>query len=64
MNPNVFANSIQKDISLIEKEKVILVGINQGIDEKYYYEMKELESLCEASNYEVIENIQEPEEEG
>lgn len=57
MNPNVYASSVQKDISLIEKEKVILVGINQGIDEKYYYEMKELESLCEASNYEVIENV-------
>ena len=57
MNPNVFANSIQKDISLIEKEKVILVGINQGNDEQYYYEMKELESLCEASNYEVIQTI-------
>ena len=57
MNPNVYASSVQKDISLIEKEKVILVGINQGIDEKYYYEMKELESLCEAINYEVIENV-------
>ena len=44
MNPNVYASIVQKDISLIEKEKVILVGINQGIDEKYYYEISILYS--------------------
>ena len=57
MNPNVYAPSVQKDISIFEKENVIIVGINTGNDEIFYYELTELKSLCEACNYEVCETI-------
>ena len=57
MNPNVYASSVQKDITLFEKENVVIVGINTGNDEIFYYEMTELKSLCEACNYEVCETI-------
>ena len=31
MNPNVYISAVQKDMSLIDIEKVVIVGINTGI---------------------------------
>lgn len=37
-----------------EKKKVVLAGINLGGSKDFEYSMKELESLCEACNQEVV----------
>ncbi len=57
MNPNTYISHVQKDMSLIDIEKVIVVGVNKGDDEVFYYQLTELKSLCEACNFEVIETI-------
>ncbi|MBQ2891292.1 MAG: GTPase HflX [Bacilli bacterium] len=41
----------------MEIEQIVIVGINVGKDEEFYYQLTELKSLCEACNYEVIETI-------
>lgn len=57
MNSNVYISHVQKDMNLIEIEQIVIVGINVGKDEEFYYQLTELKSLCEACNYEVIETI-------
>lgn len=57
MNPNVYISSVQKDMALLDKENVIIVSVNTGNDELFYYEFTELKSLCEAINYEVVESV-------
>lgn len=49
--------NVQKDLSLIEKVKVLLVTIKNTSDEIYYYKLNELKSLCEACNFEIVESI-------
>ena len=57
MNSNVYISHVQKDMTLIDIEQIVIVGINIGNDEEFYYQLTELKSLCEACNYEVIETI-------
>lgn len=57
MNSNLNTTAVQKDMALIEKSKAIIVGINLGDDELFYYQMTELKSLCEACSFEVVETI-------
>lgn len=57
MNSNVYISHVQKDMTLIDIEQIVIVGINVGNDEEFYYQLTELKSLCEACNYEVIETI-------
>ena len=46
---------MEQNINL--KNKVLLVGINTGNDELFYYELTEMSNLCEAMGLEVIETI-------
>jgi GTP-binding protein HflX len=57
MNSNLNTTIVQKDMTLMETSKAIIVGINLGDDELFYYQMTELKSLCEACNFEVVETI-------
>ena len=57
MNSNLNTAIVQKDMTLMENSKEIIVGINLGDDELFYYQMTELKSLCEACNFEVVETI-------
>ena len=57
MNSNLNTANVQKDITLEIKKKALICGINLGDDELFYYQLKELKSLCEACNLEVIETI-------
>lgn len=57
MNSNLNTAIVQKDMTLMETSKAIIVGINLGDDELFYYQMTELKSLCEACNFEVVETI-------
>lgn len=57
MNSNLNTTSVQKDMTLLETSKAIIVGINLGNDELFYYQMTELKSLCEACSFEVAETI-------
>ena len=50
-------SSVQKDLSLIESEKVILVSVKNSDDELFYYKLNEMKSLCEACNFEISETI-------
>ena len=51
MNSNLNTTIVQKDMTLMETSKAIIVGINLGDDELFYYQMTELKSLCEACNF-------------
>lgn len=57
MNPNAYISNVQKDMSFIETEQVVIVAVNTNDDEMFYYQLTELKSLCEACNFEVIETI-------
>lgn len=57
MNSNLNTTVVQKDMTLLEISKAIIVGINLGNDELFYYQMTELKSLCEACSFEVVETI-------
>ena len=57
MNSNVYISNVQKDMNLINIEQIIIVGINKGNDNEFYYQLTELKSLCEACSYDVIETI-------
>ena len=45
-------NIFQNDLT-----KVYIAGLNTGNDNKFSYEMQELENLCKACNYEVVGSI-------
>ena len=57
MNPNAYISNVQKDMSFIETEQVVIVAVNTNDDEMFYYQLTELKSLCEACSFEVIETI-------
>ena len=57
MNTNTYLSGVQKDLSLYQKEKVIIVSIRKNEDYSFYYELNELKSLCEACGYVVEETV-------
>jgi len=57
MNTNPYLASVQKDITLYDKEKVIVVALKANEDEYFYYQLNEMMSLCKACGYDIEETI-------
>ena len=43
--------------TIIEPQKAVIVSVNLGDDELFYYQLEELKNLCFASNIEVLDTV-------